>query len=363
MTDPFPGLQLSARLSRPDFTLAIDLELPGRGVMALFGPSGSGKTTLLRIVAGLERPTRGHLHVNGELWQESDKGFFLPPHRRSVGYVFQDAALFSHLDVRGNLTYGLRRVPAGGGQVVLDQVVALLGIEPLLSRRPDTLSGGERQRVAIARALAVTPALLLLDEPLAALDLARKREILPYLERLHNELKIPVLYVSHASDEVARLADHLVVMDAGSVVASGSIHEILARVDPPIRLGEESGVVLDAVIGARDDPWHLSRADFVGGSLWMRDHGLPVGRQVRVRILARDVSLALEHHPGTSIQNILPGQVVAVAPDTHPAQVLVRVQVGASPLLARITRRAVANLELVPGKPIWVQVKSVALIE
>jgi molybdate transport system ATP-binding protein len=227
---------------------------------------------------------------------------------------------------------------------------------------PHGLSGGERQRVAIARALLTSPRLLLMDEPLAALDVKRKQEILPYLERLHAELDIPVLYVSHAPDEVARLADHLVVMEAGRAVATGPLTETLARLDLPIQLGEDMGVVLDAVVAERDAQWHLARVEFPGGSLWVRDGGHALGDPVRVRILARDVSIALQHLEGTSIQNCLPATVEQMAGDYHPALSLLRLKVGPSPLLARLTQRSAVGLGLAPGMPVWVQIKAVALI-
>ena len=354
------GIDARFRLDWPGFTLEADLRLPGRGVTALFGHSGSGKTTLLRCIAGLERASQGRLVVGGEVWQ--DAGRWLPTHRRPIGYVFQEASLFDHLTVLGNLRYGLTRSGAARQRVSLDQAVALLGIGHLLDRRPQRLSGGERQRVGIARALAVSPRLLLMDEPLAALDLARRQEILPYLERLHDELDIPVLYVSHAPDEVARLADHLVVMVDGRVRASGPLAETLARLDLPIRLGEEAGAVVAGTVGEVDRDWHLVRVDFAGGSLWARDPGLAPGRRVRVQVLARDVSLA--EQPGrSSIQNVLPGRVDAIGDDAHPGVALVRVQVGEAMLLARLTRRALADLGVVVGRTLWVQVKSVALLE
>jgi len=382
------------KLDYPGFSLDVDLALPSRGVTALFGHSGSGKTTLLRAIAGLERVPGGRLVCDGETWQEGD--FFLPTHRRPIGYVFQEASLFPHLTVQGNLDYGSKRAthrpasadilspprsqnqlaapPPGGGQARVglgrpdtdfarpDRIVDLLGIGHLLDRKPDRLSGGERQRVAIARALLTRPRLLLMDEPLAALDLARKEEILPYLEQLHEELQIPLLYVSHAPDEVARLADHLVVLDAGRALASGPLTETLARLDLPIRLGEDAGVVLDATVAAHDAQWHLARVDFPGGGLWVRDKGIPVGRHVRVRILARDVSLARERIEGSSIVNSLPATVTALGDDAHPALCLVRLDCGGVPLLARLTHRSAAALGLAPGLAVWAQIKAVALI-
>lgn len=350
------------RVDWPGFRLDVDLALPGRGVTALFGHSGSGKTTLLRCIAGLERASPGHLAFNGEVWQ--DERTWVPTHRRPLGYVFQEASLFPHLTVLGNLRFGMKRASAQR-RVGLDQAVELLGIGHLLDRRPDRLSGGERQRVAIARALAVGPRILLMDEPLAALDLKRKQEILPYLERLHDELDIPVMYVSHSPDEVARLADHLVAMEEGRVIAAGPLKETLARLDLPIRLGEDAGAVLDAVVGERDESWHLARVDFPGGSLWTRDRGIPVGRRIRVRVLARDVSLARQRQEETSVLNLLRGRVDAIEDEDHPglALVRVRVRVGESPLLARLTKRSASALGIVRGQEVWVQVKSVALME
>ena len=349
------------RLDRGEFVLDVDLEMAGQGITAVFGPSGSGKTTLLRLIAGLDRAP-GHLEVNGEIWQDDAARLFVPTHKRALGYVFQEASLFRHLSARRNLEYGMKRVPAGARRVNMQRILDLLGIGHLLERMPDSLSGGERQRVAIGRALLTSPRVLLMDEPLSALDLARKQEILPYLERLHDELEIPILYVSHAADEVARLADHIVVLDSGRAVAQGPLADTLARLDLPIRLGDDAGVVLDARVGERDDAWHLARVDFAGGTLWVRDTGLPAGHRVRIRILARDVSVALDHHERTSILNLLPGTVAAIADESHPALALVRVDVGGQPIVARVTRRSASTLGLVPGMPVWLQIKAVALI-
>jgi len=358
--NPDIGISARFRLDYPGFSLDVDLDLPGRGITALFGPSGSGKTTLLRAVAGLEHAPGGRLSVNGDVWQEA--AMFRPTHQRPLGYVFQEARLFPHLDVRANLEFGQKRVPQAARRVSLDQAVTLLDIGHLLGRKPARLSGGERQRVGIARALATSPRLLLMDEPLAALDHALKLEILPYLERLHDELDIPVLYVSHAPDEVARLADHIVVMEGGRVMAAGPLTDTLARLDLPIKLGEDAGVVLDAVVAARDEEWHLAHIEFAGGRLWVRDHGLPVGQRARVRILARDVSLARAPMTGTSILNTLPAVVVDSVDDAHPALTLVKLRVGESPLLARLTRRSAHALELAPGQLLYAQIKAVALI-
>jgi molybdate transport system ATP-binding protein len=342
------------------FTLDVDLSLPASGVTALFGHSGSGKTTLLRCIAGLERARKGYLRVNGDVWQEGE--YCLPTYKRPLGYVFQEASLFDHLSVMSNLRYGMKRVN-DARKVSLDQAIELLGIGHLLDRKPDRLSGGERQRVAVARALAVGPRLLLMDEPLAALDLKRKREILPYLERLHDELKIPIIYVSHSPDEVARLADHLVAVEDGRVLVQGPLSETLARTDLPIRVGDDACAILHATVSAVDRQWQLARVRFPGGSLWLRDSGLPVGHQLRIRVYARDVSLARQRPEQTSIQNVLPGKVDAIGEDEHPGLAIVRVSVGESKLVARLTRRAVTELSLEPGREIWAQVKTVAQME
>lgn len=354
------AIDARCQLSWPGFDLDVNLTLPSKGVTAVFGHSGSGKTTLLRFIAGLEHVPGGYLSINGEVWQDDNR--IIPTHKRDLGYVFQEAILFPHLTVLDNLRYGLKRI-APDKRSNLDQAIELLGLGHLLGRKPDRLSGGECSRVGIARALAVSPRILLMDEPLAALDLKRKQEILPYLERLRDELDIPMLYVSHSSDEVSRLAEHLVVLEKGTLLASGPLVDILAQIDLPIRIGEDEGAVLHVTVGAIDAEWSLARVDFPGGSLWMPNRGVPVGHQVKIRILARDVSLASNFPVDSSIQNVLRGSVDAIADDEHPALSLVRVCVGESLLVARLTKRAVAALSVALGKEIWVQVKSVALIQ
>jgi molybdate transport system ATP-binding protein len=353
-------MQARFTLQWPGFKLDVDLALPGLGITALFGPSGSGKTTLLRCIAGLAQADQGYFSLRDQIWQDAKHS--LPTYKRPLAYVFQEASLFPHLTVLGNLRYGLRRSKEPE-QISLEHCIELLGIGHLLARKPEYLSGGERQRVAIARALAVKPRLLLMDEPLAALDMARKQEILPYLEQLRQELKMPILYVSHAADEVARLADHLVVLQAGKVLANGPLGETLANLSLPIRLGEDVGTVLEGHIGALDPQWYLARVDFGGGSLWTRDRGFTLGRKVRLRVLARDVSIAINYPGASSIQNVLQGQVDAIGDEEHPALQLVRLKVGEVSLISRITKRAAAEMAVNIGQQLWVQVKSVALIE
>ena len=348
------------KLQQGSFALDASFSAPDEGVTALFGPSGSGKTTLLRCIAGLERAS-GSLHVNGEVWQ--DDTIFMPTYKRPLGYVFQEASLFPHISVRANLEYGLKRIPASERKVPLEQVVEWLGLSRLIERGdPAKLSGGERQRVAIGRALLTSPRLLLMDEPLSALDTASKQDILPYLERLHRELKIPVLYVSHALDEVARLADHLVLLENGRVIASGALQETLARLDLPTAHFDDAGAVIEAEVAQQDETYHLTRVDFAGGHLWVGKVDQPFGTRVRARVLARDVSIATQPPQGSSINNILNARIEEIR-DEGPDKVIVRMKVGDSHvLLSRITRRSRDHLGLVAGMYVCAQVKSVALM-
>ncbi|MFW9270323.1 molybdenum ABC transporter ATP-binding protein [Pseudomonas sp. NR3] len=352
------------QLDRGDFSLDLDLQLPGRGVTALYGDSGSGKTTCLRCMAGLDRPTRGFVEVNGEVWQDSEREVFVPPHKRALGYVFQEASLFDHLSVRDNLLFGLKRVAAAQRRVDINHATELLGIGHLLDRQPHNLSGGERQRVGIARALLTSPRLLLMDEPLAALDTRRKNEILPYLQRLHDELDIPVLYVSHSQDEVARLADHIVVLDAGRALASGPIGETLARLDLPLALGDDAGVVINGKVAGYDPDYQLLTLTLPDSQLNVRvaHTALAVGQPLRFKVQARDVSLSLASDGQTSILNRLPVAVVSELAGDNAAHVLIRVEAAGTPLLARITRYSRDQLKLHPGQIVWAQIKAVAVL-
>ncbi len=357
------ALQLDLDWQRPGFALQVQLALPAQGVSVLWGASGSGKTTLLRCVAGLER-ARGRVQLGDEVWQDDAHAHFTPPWERRLGMVFQEASLFEHLEVQGNLDYGLRRLPRAeqaAARRAQAEAVEVLGIGPLLRRAPHTLSGGERQRVAIARALATQPRLLLLDEPLAALDGPRKREVLPWLDALRRHLQLPVLYVTHSADEVAQLADTLVVLEQGRVHASGPAAAVLASVDLPIHLGDDVGALVTGTLTAHDARWGLARLQLPGGELWVRGGEEPVGRVLRVRILARDVSITLARAEGTSIQNHLPCVVERLAPEPGGHQVLVRLQAQGTPVLARLTARAVEQLQLQPGLAVWAQIKAVSL--
>ncbi len=342
--------------------MQIALDLPDRGITALFGTSGSGKTTCLRVLAGLER-AQGTVHVGGECWQDDDRRVFVPTHERAVGYVFQDPSLFPHLSVLGNLEYGRKRNKSERASADPRAVVDLLGIDALLERSPASLSGGESQRVAIARALLAGPRLLLMDEPLASQDLARKAEILPYLERLRDELSIPIIYVSHAIGEVARLANHVVLLEGGRTVASGPATETLARLDLPTARLDDSGVVIDARVAEHDETDQLTRVDFGDGSLWVGRVNRPNGASVRLRVLARDVSLAREPPGRSSILNVLSARVVDLR-DDGPDRVNIRLSLGLleTPMLARVTRRSRDALGLTSGIAVYALVKSVALV-
>ena len=354
-------------LALNSFVLDVDIEIPGSGITALFGNSGCGKTTLLRCIAGLEKTPNGFVRVNGTVWQDEEQ--FLPTHRRALGYVFQEASLFPHLNVRGNLEYGFKRITAQQRRLAFDEVVDLLGVAPLLTQMPDTLSGGQRQRVAIARALLCSPQLLLMDEPLASLDVNSRAEILPYLEQLHDRLDMPVIYVSHSPSEVAQLADHLVLIDNGRVIAQGELNEMLTRADLPLAQQDEASAIIEGHVSGHDREFHLTQIAVPNGQLTVAFRELPMGHPVRVRILARDVSIALERPQNTSITNVLSARIVDIEPlspspstQGQSAQALLRLDVGGSIILARITRRSVALLDLNHGAEVYAQVKSVALM-
>lgn len=342
------------------FVLDAELTLPGHGVTVLFGRSGCGKTTLLRCLAGLHRG-EGFLSFGAETWQ--DAGRFVPTHQRPLAYVFQEPRLFPHLDVRDNLLFGFRRTPAAARRVQPEEAIRLLSLENLLSRRPSQLSGGQQQRVAIARALLAGPRLLLMDEPLASLDLDSKAEILPYLERLRLALDLPIVYVTHSPEEMSRLADHLVLLDAGRVRAAGPLNELLTRPDLPLAHLNEAGAVLEATVAMHDTAYGLTQVEIPGGSLTVALCDLPPGSPTRVRILARDVGIALQPMRDSSIQNCLQACVVGIHPDRDHSQVLVRLDLGGTLMLSRVTRRSADRLGLREGLPVFALVKSVALTQ
>jgi len=343
-----------------DFTLDIRFAAPARGVTVLFGPSGCGKTTLLRCIAGLTRARRAVVRLGEHCWQ--DGAHFTPVHQRGVGYVFQEASLFVHKSVRDNLLYGRRRAPdardADGG---IEDIIGLFELGDLLARMPATLSGGQRQRVAIARALLARPRLLLMDEPLAALDVASKREIIPFLDAAARRAAIPVLYVTHAIQEAGRLADHIVMLEGGRLRAAGPARDLLARLDLPFARDDEAESVLEGRIVRHDERWGLTYLHSALGPLVVARRAEPPGHAVRIQILARDVSLTRVQPQQTSIQNILSGHVERIETVGQTAA-MVLLGAGEERLLARLTRKAVAELALRPGDPIFAQIKSVAVL-
>ena len=348
------------RLCRRRFELNVDLQISDKGITAVMGESGSGKTTLLRCLAGLDKPSDGLLTVNEVIWQDEET--CLPTHKRPIGYVFQEASLFSHLTALENLQYAIKRAPNRISGESFERVVNTMGIKEMLDQCPDQLSGGERQRVAIARALLIQPELMLMDEPLASLDAKRKQEILPYLERLHETLDVPLIYVSHSVEEVSRLADHVVLLESGQVIAQGNLQEVFSRLDLPTSVDAEAGVVLQGTVVEHDKQWHLVRVQLDSGELWISDSKRCPGDSVRVRILARDVSLALGVNDDMSILNRLHAEVVDVSENPDNAAAMLRLKVGDDYLLARVTRKSVANLGIKPGIQLWAQIKSVAIV-
>ncbi|AIF48619.1 molybdenum ABC transporter ATP-binding protein [Dyella japonica] len=354
------GLAAKLAWRRGALAFDVDLALPPQGITALFGPSGAGKTSCLRAIAGLEPDAVGRVSFGQSVWQDSLHRVFVPTHRRRIGYVFQEPSLFSHRTVAGNLDFGYRRA---GRPAHLDRdgLIDRFGLRALLERRVGTLSGGERQRVSMVRALLSDPALLLFDEPLSALDGTARSDLLGCLESLHATLRVPMVYVSHNVDEVARLADHLVLMEAGHVVAQGPLQDTLTRLDLPPALGEAVGAVIEGQVVDYDAHDQLIALEFAGGRLWLPYRHEKVGQRLRCRIGARDVVLTNAAHDHTSALNQLPCRIIAVADADHPSQVLVQLDVGGCMLLARITRRSWHALALAPGSAAWAQVKAVAL--
>ena len=353
-------VQARFKVTRSDFTLDADVEIPARGITGVFGRSGAGKTTLLRCVAGLERSAIGKLVIDGSVWHDTEARSVRPVHEREIGYVFQEPRLFEHLDVKGNLEYGWKRAGERAASLDRDEIVRLLGLGPLLTRRVDQLSGGEAQRVAIARALCTAPKLVLMDEPLSSLDEEHKEDILPFLERLHDELCTPVVYVSHNIEEVSRLCDQLVVFERGRVVANGELQSVLTGMDVPILAGRQAGSVLEATVDSVDRADELTMLRFSGGKLLIPGTEAELGSCVRVRIRASDVSLCREKPEQTSILNVLPASIDSIGAD-EGATVLLRLAIGSDRLLARITRRSLRALDLREGDEVLAQIKSVTV--
>ena len=357
------GIQFDIKLKRRDFDLDATLELPGRGITVIFGPSGCGKTTLLRCLAGLEKNAQGTIKVNSQLWQSHEA--MSPTHKRSLGMVFQEASLLPHLTAQGNLDYAIKRSITKPSMAEFDKVINIMGIASILPKHPAHLSGGERQRVAIARALLTKPELLLMDEPLASLDEARKNEILPYLEKIKTEFSLPIIYVTHSVEEMARLADYLVVIQGGRVIKQGGALALFSELNLPFQMGDQAGVVIESSVTASDPVWGLDQVAMGDSYIHVPHSDCDIGQSVRLRILAKDVSITLSEHKDSSILNRLPARVIDVATDkmTNGAFMrLIRLDVSGYPIIARITARSAEQLDLKPGCKVWVQIKSAAIV-
>jgi molybdate transport system ATP-binding protein len=353
-------LDVSIEHKLGEFGLSLDLKAE-TGITALFGRSGCGKTTLVNILAGLETPQQGRVRIGDTVLFDSSKHINLPPEKRRVGYVFQDSRLFPHMTVEKNLIYGQARVHPGMHCHSVSEIVDLLALSPILNRRPGTLSGGEKQRVAIGRALLSGPNILLMDEPLASLDAAHRAEILPFIERLGDEVGIPIVYVSHALDEVIRLADTIAVMSDGKISASGSVEDVLSRLDlGPLTGRYETGAVILTTVTRHHDLDGLSELSCPAGTFAIPKVHHPVGANIRLRVRARDVSLATEKPVATSILNVFQGQILEIERDGIPSQADILVNIGV-PIIARITRRSIRDLGLAPGKAVYVMVKAAAI--
>jgi molybdate transport system ATP-binding protein len=353
------SLSVLLRHQFPSVRIEVAFEVPTPGMTVLFGPSGAGKSTIISAAAGLLRPDECRIVVDDQVLADTPSGIWLPPERRRVGLVFQDARLFPHMSVASNLCFGLRRVAPG--PVRFDEVVELLGIGTLLSRRPHTLSGGERQRVAIGRALLAQPRLLLMDEPLASLDSARKAEIMPYLTRLKTALNLPILYVTHALDEVAQLADSLVLIDSGQMIGCGPLSEIAARGDLPLAQRDDAGALLLCRVAEHDVRRELSRLEGGGATLWVPLLDAAVGSERRVRIPAREVILAGKPPEAISVHNIVPGLVRRMTSDTARRSVLVEIALPSGALIARVTPDAIVRLGLRSDRPVLALIKSTSI--
>ena len=342
------------------FTLDAGFTAPAEGVTAIFGASGCGKSTVLLAIAGLLRPDEGRVALDGTVLLDTAAGIALPPEARRCATVFQDSRLFPHMSVANNLRYGLRRAPLGAEGPGFEEVVALLGLGHLLGRRPPGLSGGERQRVALGRALLARPRLLLMDEPLAALDAPRRAEVLPFLSRLCAAARLPILYVTHALEEVDALASRLVLLDDGRTLVEGGVEELSARTDLPLAARRDAGALLAGTVVAHDAASGLTRLGFEGGAFLVTLRAEPPGTAIRIRLRARDVAVALAPPEGLSTRNILPATLAAIAPAPTPHEAFLRLMLGPTPVLARVTRDSVARLGLRPGMPLWAVIKAVS---
>ena len=371
MSNTSSQLTFDVALARPEFSIDVAHELALDGITALYGQNGSGKSTLLRIIAGLEPTARGHIRFNGEVWQAGDHKTMMPAHKRGIGFVFQNPRLFAHLSVAGNLAFAEKRAavvaPGMEPPITRDAVIDALDLDGLLERSADALSGGERQRVALGRALLSNPRLMFMDEPLSAIDNRRRHEILNYIARLPALFGIPTVYVTHALDEVVRLADHMLVLSGGKLAASGPVEDILGRLDLGPATGRfEAGVLLRARVKSHDTAYQLTALEHRGDAgvahtLWVPAVDAAIGTEVRLRIRARDVTLATVEPVGLSTRNVLAGTIVEVNAELDTAYAETLVDIGGAPVRARLTRKAVDELGLAPGKSVFALIKSISL--
>lgn len=360
--NPSDCIDIKLQVDRGDFSLNVDIALPGKGITAIFGPSGCGKTSLLRAIAGLDSHAldshKTHIAVAGCVWHSASG--YVPTHVRGIGYVFQEASLFDHLSVRDNLAYGMKR--RSSAPLDYDEIVQLLDLDALLARMPAHLSGGERQRVALGRALLASPALLLLDEPLAALDQTRKQEILPYLERLQQFLSIPIIYVSHALDEIVQLADHLVLMERGRVVDQGKVADMLSNLS--LLTGRDDAFcLLEGKVTESRTAHNLTRIAVANEAFLLPYLGIADGLTVRLRLYARDISLCLERPQGSSILNIIPARILRLDTNAASGQCLVQLELAGHQALAHISQFSCEQLQLQIGQTVHAQIKALAFMK
>jgi molybdate transport system ATP-binding protein len=355
-------LEAKFKIDYPGFNLDIEMSLPSQGVTVVFGPSGSGKTTFLRCLSGLEKAPLGYLKIAGDVWQ--DEGSFIPVQDRKIGFVFQESRLFPHLNIHQNLLYGYQRTLPSARNIQFEEVVQVLNLEALLKRRPEKLSGGERQRVAIGRALLTSPKLLLMDEPLASLEMELKAEIIPFIKRIENEFKTPIVYVTHSMNEVLQLVDTMVILKAGKMQNIGPVEEVFSDVRSREAIGDEQlGAVFETLVSEHDEGFGLTKLDFMGQVLYVPKQHIPVGHSLRVHIHSKDVILSTLPTAGaTSVLNILRAKVKKVG-ELQSKGYSVDIELDAGrPILATITRKSLSKLNLQPGQPIYAHIKAIKMM-
>ena len=354
-------LIIKIKTNKDSFFLDIDTKIPSNGISFLFGPSGSGKTSLLRCIAGLDKPEYGIIQFNEEIWQNEQ--LFLPTHKRPISFVFQEASLFEHLTVKGNLLYGWRRNKFKEGSINVDRVIDWLGLNEFMDRYQHQLSGGQKQRVAIARAILACPKLLLMDEPLASLDQQSKAEILPHLEHLYQELSIPIIMISHALDEALRLADNVLLLEQGKLIANDSVNRIITNPKLPLASTEDASAIISGRVIHHDNQYHLTTIEVAESTILVSLKQLDIGSNSKIRIKAKDVSITTLQPEKTSISNILPATVVDVYESKNPSDIFLKLDIGGQILLSRITRKSLECLEIKTFSKVFAQIKTVSIVQ